>query len=46
MSTAPGTSIREVDRTGDSGTKRWTSTIAIATPTAPEGWFERGLVHL
>ena len=32
---APGTSMREVERTGDSGTNRCTSTIAIATPTAP-----------
>ena len=28
-------SIREVERTGDSGTNRWTSTIATATPAAP-----------
>src|SRR6187455_1675954 len=32
---APGTSMREVERTGDSGMNRCTSRIATATPKAP-----------
>ena len=41
--TAPGTSIRAVERTGDSGTNRCTRTIAIATPIAPTTKSQRQL---
>ena len=39
----PGTSMREVERTGDSGMNRRTSTIATATPAAPTTKSQRQL---
>ena len=42
-STAPGTSMRDGERTGDSGTKRRTRTIATATAAAPTTKIHRQL---